>query len=816
MIFKFDLISLFAILAAIICLPLSWSIWQRKYAPGARPLLGISAAVFVWLVGTGLELAAVDIPNKLLFAKIQYIGIVALPVFWLLFILEYERKKPPFRGLFLLGILPVINLALVWTNELHRLIWSATLLENNVLVYHHGPWFWIVIAYNYTLTLYGVIRVILSFPHQNVHGRRLRLIILVGVAFPFIANVVYISGRMPIPGVDPTPLAFSLAQLLYTWGLYRLNLLELQPVALNAVVENLGDAVLVLNETNRLTFANRLALSVLSIPGVLGQPADEVFAKHPELYENSGQTTQREILVSLPVNGQMRTFDLRVQGLYASNNRLLGRMVILHDATERRQAEERFRRLLEATPDAMLVVDEHSNIQSTNKRALNVFGYSTEEMLGMDVHRIVSPRSLIYPETARIFNRSLSMGEPYEGLLLIAIHKDGHEFPFESSLSPLETPEGRLLIINARDVSDRQATEEQLRLQSVALSSAGNGILIADRTGRIVWVNPAFSKMTGYALEEAVGRMSNLLRSGVHDQAYYDKLWSTILSGQVWQGELINRRKDGSTYIEEQTIAPVLDTYGNVTHFVAIKNDISERKQLEQMRDNLLHTLVHDLRNPLNNIISSLNMATFEATAQANPEAHESFITIAQISAQRMENLVSSILDLTKLESGSMPLNRERINLEQVVESVLLMQATLANSKNLEIQNNIPHDLPPSWADSTLIARVLQNLIDNAMKFSPEGSKVVIDANLDERKQFIVVNVRDNGSGIPPEVRPRLFQKFASGLRGTGIGLAFCRLAVEAHGGRIWVDNQNMGTTFSFSLPISRTGPLPSEIPGPS
>jgi PAS domain S-box-containing protein len=515
----------------------------------------------------------------------------------------------------------------------------------------------------------------------------------------------------------------------------------------------------------------------------------------------------------LPVNNHVRTFDLRVQGIYANKNRLLGRMVILHDATDRRQAEERFRRLLEATPDAMLVVDEHSMIQTVNKRAFTVFGYTKDEMLGMDVHRVISPRSITYPETARIFNQSLSTGEPYEGLRLIAIHKDGHEFSFESSLSPLETPDGRLLIINARDISDRQATEEQLRLQSVALSSAGNGILIADRNGRIVWVNPAFSKMTGYALQEAVGRMSNLLRSGVHDQAYYEKLWSTILSGQVWQGEMINRRKDGSTYIEEQTIAPVVDTYGNVTHFVAIKNDISERKQLEQMRDNLLHTLVHDLRNPLNNIISSLNIAMFEATPVANPEAHDSFMTVAQISAQRMETLVSSILDLTKLESGSMPLNRERINLEQVVESVLLMQATLANTKNLELQNLVSPEMPPAWADPALIGRVLQNLIDNAIKFGPDGSHIEIGAALDERKQNVVVSVHDHGVGIPPELRSRLFQKFAAGSRGTGIGLAFCRLAIEAHGGKIWVESEtDEGTTFYFSLPISRTGPLPSEI----
>jgi signal transduction histidine kinase len=275
---------------------------------------------------------------------------------------------------------------------------------------------------------------------------------------------------------------------------------------------------------------------------------------------------------------------------------------------------------------------------------------------------------------------------------------------------------------------------------------------------------------------------------------------------------MINRRKDGTTYIEEQTIAPVMDTQGNVTHFVAIKNDISERKQLEQMRDNLLHTLVHDLRNPLNNILSSLNMAMYEATPENNPEAHDSFMSVAQISAQRMESLVTSILDLNKLESGSMPLNCERINLAQVVESVLMIQATLANTKRVEIINCISPEITPAWADPVLTSRVLQNLLDNAIKFSPEGSHIEIGASLDELKQFFIVSVHDHGAGILPEIKNRLFQKFASGSRGTGIGLAFCRLAIEAHGGRIWVDSSpDQGTTFYFTLPISQTDPSSPE-----
>ena len=132
------------------------------------------------------------------------------------------------------------------------------------------------------------------------------------------------------------------------------------------------------------------------------------------------------------------------------------------------------------------------------------------------------------------------------------------------------------------DITERKRTEAQLRLQGAALESAANAIFIVDREGRITWVNPAFTRLTGYTLEEVLGQTPRLLQSGKHDQAFYKNLWDTILSGQIWHGEIINRRKDGSLYTEDQTITPVRDEHGEISHFIAIKQDITERKQAER------------------------------------------------------------------------------------------------------------------------------------------------------------------------------------------------------------------------------------------
>ena len=242
--------------------------------------------------------------------------------------------------------------------------------------------------------------------------------------------------------------------------------------------------------------------------------------------------------------------------------------------------------------DGIITMNAQGLVESFNPAAERIFGYGKDEVLGR-------PLTLLMPERYRdLHQRGLerlrSGGEPrllWKTVELHGLRRDGSEFPMELSLAAWQTGQDRLFSGVIRDISERKRAEERLRLQSTALESAANAIFITDREGRITWVNPAFSRLTGYTAEEALGQTPRLLKSGKHEPAFYQELWETILSGQVWQPEIINRRKDGSLYVAELTITPVRCGRREITHFVAIHHDITERKRAEEARARLVAIL---------------------------------------------------------------------------------------------------------------------------------------------------------------------------------------------------------------------------------
>jgi PAS domain S-box-containing protein len=367
---------------------------------------------------------------------------------------------------------------------------------------------------------------------------------------------------------------------------------------------------------------------------------------------------------------------------------------------------------------------------------------------------------------------------------------------FDVRVTPLHAdPEealGRVVVL--REVTAQLAAEEELRLRGAALEAAANGIVITDREGRVRWANPAFTRLTGWPLEEARGQKTSILRSGAHHDAFYAEMWKTVLAGRVWHGELVNRRRDGSLYSEEQTIAPVTDASGQVTHFIAVKLDVSERKAVERLRQDLIGMLVHDLRNPLTVI-----RGAFELMPQ------EAFVPAARRSITRLLELVSSILEVHALRTGKFPLVRSALRLHELVDDALVIQGPLAREKAQRLEAELPPDLPTIDADARLLARVLQNLIGNAVKFTHEGGAIRVAAEADA--SAVTLSVSDDGPGLPPDIEDRVFEEFARSGEGagSGLGLAFCRRAVEAHGGRVVaISSPGRGTTIRLTLPRDR------------
>ncbi|MBL8055069.1 MAG: diguanylate cyclase [Anaerolineales bacterium] len=248
-----------------------------------------------------------------------------------------------------------------------------------------------------------------------------------------------------------------------------------------------------------------------------------------------------------------------------------------------RNAEARYTSLLGLTPDGIITVGADGRIILINPQAEALLGYGPGELLGRALDELLPEPHNERHASLRATYLQAPEPRPMTGAhqLTAARRKDGGLVPVRVSLNPVPTTTGWVVTAILHDLSLLKQTEARLRLQSVALESAANGIVITNRTGHILWTNPAFSRMTGYPADEVVGQTPGLLKSGRHSAEFYRAMWDTILAGQVWQGETVNRRKDGSLYVEEQTIAPVRDEAGFVTHFVAIKQDVTRRQRAE-------------------------------------------------------------------------------------------------------------------------------------------------------------------------------------------------------------------------------------------
>ncbi|MCI0395958.1 MAG: GAF domain-containing protein [Chloroflexi bacterium] len=237
-----------------------------------------------------------------------------------------------------------------------------------------------------------------------------------------------------------------------------------------------------------------------------------------------------------------------------------------------------------------------------------------------------------------------------------------------------------------------------------------------------------------------------------------------------------------------------------------VLRDVTEERLVTQMREDLVHTMVHDLRNPLTSIFGAIEFLENELFPVIS-EDHQQVLEIARVNTQQMVDLITAILDINRLESGHMPINRGLVSLPDLVASVLRAQLPLAERKRLIFEDRVPIDLPLAWVDGELFERVLQNLVGNAIKFTPPGGQVGVRAWVSMQEQpELVLSISDTGPGVPADVEGRLFQKFTTGQRGkggTGLGLAFCKMVVEAHGGRIWAESPSgKGATFTFTMPL--------------
>lgn len=322
-----------------------------------------------------------------------------------------------------------------------------------------------------------------------------------------------------------------------------------------------------------------------------------------------------------------------------------------------------------------------------------------------------------------------------------------------------------------------------------------DGMLALDNHNRIADINPKARDLLKITSGYVIG----------HPILEFPSAWELLRPFEGVESAQVETKIKQSTITDvELRISPLAGENGRLAGRLFIIRDISERKQLEKMRNDLTHAMVHDLRNPLAIIMLSLDILKIQLSTAMDEEQLITFETAEQ-STQQIMGLVNSILDINRLESKQMPLKRSQVFIQKIGPDALRTQTLIAQNKHILLQEKIAPNLLPVMVDEELMKRVLQNLLDNAVKFSPEDGLVTITAAYSIDGRCVIISVSDTGAGLEPEIKNRLFEKFFTGNvknGGSGLGLAFCRLVVEAHGGKIWVEETGpTGTTISLSIP---------------
>ncbi|MBV9231297.1 MAG: PAS domain S-box protein [Chloroflexi bacterium] len=397
----------FVITSAVISAVVAGFLWRRRLAPGAIPFSLLMLAVAEWSAAYALELLSHDLPSELFWDNVSWLGAALAPTLWLAFVLRYTGRTRWLtrRTLAMLAIEPLITLILVWASPLRGFIeyhFTQSSGSIHLLNMNYGMWYWFNIAYSYFLLFVGAVLIyMLIQTHIRSAGlyHRQAAALLVAVLAPWVGNALTVFGWNPLSDLDLTPFAFMISGVTIALSLFRFRLLDIIPVAREAVFENMSDAVIVLDEQSRIVDINPAARQLTngSVSKLVGQPFTEVFAQWPQLVECYRDETGTYGEVALDEGEAQRYFDVHISYLYRRNGHLkvAGRLVVLNEITEHiqtekvlRESEERFRNVFEEAPIGMAVIGLDGLLLQVNKAFCEMLGYAEEELRGRSLSAI--------------------------------------------------------------------------------------------------------------------------------------------------------------------------------------------------------------------------------------------------------------------------------------------------------------------------------------------------------------------------------------------------------------------------------------------
>ncbi|HEY6951608.1 MAG TPA: PAS domain S-box protein, partial [Bacteroidota bacterium] len=589
------------------------------------------------------------------------------------------------------------------------------------------------------------------------------------------------------------------------------------------------------------------------------QPSYETFLKavHPDDRQRVDETYTESIRCKAPYHFEHRLLmsDGRVkyvteQGhtFYAPDDTPLRTVGTIQDITERKKADEalriseqKFRDIFNFAPVGIYQSKSDGTIITANQALADILGYaSVEDVVQVNLENDIyahreDRKRLIEQNEGKGYGREIEVQWKKKDGSPIWVHLDVHAVV--DSRGRTQYFEGFV-----RDITDLKKGMETLRLQTTALQSAANAISITNCQGTIISINPAFSRLTGYDATEVIGNDHRMLNSGKQSKAFYENLWETILSGKVWNGELVNKRKDGNLYTEEMTVTPVRNADNTISHFVAIKQDITERKNLQEQVNQaqkmesigrLAGGIAHDFNNILGIILA---YATLFRHKVPKPEDLVSGLDIIINAVQRGAGLVRQILTFArKTEVSLSPVD---VN-ESIGEIRKMIVETFP--KTIELRFNLASQMPRVLIDSGQLYQAVLNLCVNArdavleaQKMGRADSRIEISTFLvpaakvrtshlnAASDEYVGVSITDTGTGMDEATKSRIFEPFFTTKekgKGTGLGLAVVYGVVQSMNGFVDVQSSpGKGTSFTLYIPTAhdpgREGQVRKQVSG--
>ena len=500
------------------------------------------------------------------------------------------------------------------------------------------------------------------------------------------------------------------------------------------------------------------------------------------------------------------------------------------DITERKLAEaiiiesqQRFSGIVEMAGDAIISIDEEQKIILFNKAAEVMFGCTELDILGEHVEKLIPER---FRESHRKRVEEYGMGDSsgmfYTESTMYGQRLNGEEFPVETSISKQVIGDKVIKTVMMRDLSEKMKSEDHQRKLLKAMDQAGEAVIITDCNAVIEYINPAFTSITGYAADEAIGNTPAMLKSDAQDPRFYEEMWQTITAGNIWNGTLVDKRKDGSFYPAMMTVSPIHNELGEITHYVSLQQDMTEFKRMENQfqqaqKMEAIGTLVGGIAHDFNNMLAGIlgNVYLINRRLDQNSEEQNKLSDIEML-ANRAAEMVRQLLTFARKDT----VQKTHISFNAYMKEGFKL-AKAAISEDIEITYNACQEESIINGEGTQLQQILMNLLNNARDAVADVSQPKIQCTVavftvsdSFREQHpgmrgekcARLTVQDNGSGMTAEQQVKIFEPFfttKSVGKGTGLGLAMVYGAVQNHGGFIELESEvGKGTTFHLYFPV--------------